>query len=161
MRIFLLGAFIALVVFFAIGFARPTSAEIKSYAIVQSDGSLRIQGHTVRLLGIYIPHTGQTCQTSVRPARCGSRAVLALEFRIQGFVKCEPWRRNTDGSIDAVCLVRGQGSVLSPPEDLGAWLIKQGWAVALPDAPFEYAIFEEIARTQHRGIWGFLADSVR
>jgi len=121
-----------------------------------------IQGRTVRLVGIYIPPTWQTCQTSVRPVRCGSRAVLALEFKIRGFVKCEVWSRYADGSIDAVCRVRGQGSVLSPREDLGAWLIKQGWAVALPDAPFEYAVFEKIiARTHRRGIWGFQADSVR
>lgn len=161
MKKFLLVAFIALVVFIAIGFARPASADIESYAIVQSDGSLRIQGRTVRLVGIYIPPTGQTFQTSVRPVRCGSRAVLALEFKIRGFVKCEVWSRYTDGSIDAVCRVRGQGSVLSPREDLGAWLIKQGWAVALPDAPIEYAVFEKIARTHRRGIWGFQADSVR
>ena len=63
-------------------------------------------------------------------------------------------------SINAVCEVKGQGSMLTPREDLAAWMLRNGWAVALPDAPFEYHVFEDIARTHKRGIWGFQVDHV-
>jgi endonuclease YncB( thermonuclease family) len=136
------------------------ATEIESYAIVQEDGSLSVQGHTIRLFGIYIPPTDTICGTTVRPVRCLPRAALALDTKIQGFVRCEDVGVLPDGSISAICLVRGDGSVLDPPVDLSAWMLEQGWAVALPDAPFEYQVLGEIARTQERGIWGFQVDSV-
>ncbi len=128
-------------------------ADIVSYAIIQDDGSLRVKGRTIRLYGIHIPQTDRVCRTSIRPVRCGSEAVLALHFRIQGFVRCKPVIRNRDRSISAVCYVRGRGSVLEPDEDLGAYLLRQGLALARPEAPFEYVALERIARAQRRGIW--------
>jgi endonuclease YncB( thermonuclease family) len=132
---------------------------ITSYAIVQDDATLRVQGRTIRLFGLYIPPTGQGCVTVLRPPRCGSRAVRALETKIQGFVECLPQQRYTDGSISAICFAR-EGSILDPPVDLGGWLIEQGFAVAGPGAPFEYGILEKIARTNRRGVWGFQVDRI-
>lgn len=40
-------------------------------------------------------------------------------------------------------------------EDLAAYLLEQGWAVALPYTPFEYHVLERIARHKGFGIWGF------
>ena len=92
----------------------------------------------------------------MRPVRCASRAVLALEFKIQGFVYCVESSRNADGSLNARCFVnRGH---FDEGEDLGAYLIEQGWAVATPDAPFEYRTLERIARHHDRGIWGRSVD---
>ena len=133
-------------------------ADIESYAIVQDDASLEIRGRTFRLFGIHIPKTGRFCRTSIRPVRCGSEAFLALEFRIQGFVHCVPQRENRAGSINAVCFVRPAGSMLDPDEDLSAYLLQQGLAVALPDAPFAYVTLERIARAQGRGVW---SDAIR
>lgn len=138
----------------------PAVADIVSYAIVQPDASLKVQGKTIRLFGIHIPRTERGCLTIIRPIRCGSRAVQALELKVEGFVRCQPQVRY-DGSLGAFCSVRGEGSILAPPVDLGAWLIEQGWAVALPDAPFEYHTLERIARTRGHGIWGFQVDSIR
>jgi endonuclease YncB( thermonuclease family) len=139
--------------------AAASDATIKSYAIVQDDATLRVQGKTIRLFGLYIPPTGQGCATVLRPPACGSRAVRALELKIQGFVECLPQQRYTDGSIGAICYAR-EGGVLDPPLDLGAWLIEQGFAVAGPDAPFEYGVLEKIARVNRRGVWGFQVDNV-
>ena len=139
----------------------PAAAEIVSYAIVQADASLKVQGKIIRLFGVYIPPTERGCLTIIRPIRCGSRAVQALELKIDGFVRCQPQVRYTDGSLGAFCYVRGDGSILEPSVDLGAWLIAQGWAVALPDAPFEYHTLERIARTRGQGVWGFQVDSIR
>jgi endonuclease YncB( thermonuclease family) len=130
--------------------------ELHSYAIVQDDGSLLISQTQVHLYGIYIPPTSRYCRTQIRPVRCASRAVLALDFKLQGFVSCEPRTVNSDGSLNAVCFVgRTQ---FDPGEDLGAYLIERGWALALPDAPFEYHALERIARHNSRGVWGFTVD---
>ncbi len=133
--------------------ATTAGADIIGNAIIRDDGSLEIRGRTIRLHGIHIPPTGHGCRTSIRPIRCGSEAMLALRFRIQGFVRCAPVTRDRNGAMSAVCHVRGRGSVLEPDEDLGAYLLRQGLAVARPEAPFEYVVLERIARAQRRGIW--------
>ena len=128
--------------------------EISSFAFVQGDGSLKIAGYLVRLYGIYIPPTDQTCSTFIRPVPCGTRASLALDFKISGdFVHCIPWVTYPDGSITASCRVGN--------EDLSAWMLQRGWAVALPDAPFEYSAMEKIARSRGIGIWGIPVDVIR
>ncbi len=125
--------------------------DIVSYAIVQDDGSLQVSRKKIWLYGIYIPATDRTCRTYILPIRCGPRAVLALDFKIGPyFVHCEEKSENPDGSINAVCKVKD--------EDLAAWMLSQGWAVTRPDAPFEYAVLEKIARHKGRGIWGRIID---
>ena len=44
---------------------------------------------------------------------------------------------------------------------LGAYLIGEGLALALPNAPFAYHAEEKIARANGRGVWGFQVDSIR
>jgi endonuclease YncB( thermonuclease family) len=127
--------------------AGPSFAQVSSYAFVNDDGSLRIKGRTYRLHGVYIPPTAQSCRTFERPVPCGSRAALALDFKIQGFVRCERRHKNDDGTVSAYCTTDG--------EDLAAYLLERGWALALPDAPFEYQALEKIARHRGLGVWGF------
>jgi endonuclease YncB( thermonuclease family) len=43
-------------------------------------------------------------------------------------------------------------------EDLAAELLRQGWAVALQDAPFEYQALEKIARNRAIGVWGLAVE---
>jgi endonuclease YncB( thermonuclease family) len=129
-------------------------ADISSFAFVQDDGSLKVSGYLIRLYGIYIPPTDQTCYTFIRPIPCGTRASLALDFKLGGdFVHCTERAPNADGSITASCRLEDQ--------DLSAWMLQQGWAVALPDAPFEYAALEKIARSRGVGIWGIPVDTIR
>jgi endonuclease YncB( thermonuclease family) len=126
---------------------------ISGYAFVNDDGSLRIKGRIIRLFGLSIPPTDRTCRTFVQPIQCGSRASLALDLKIGSrFVNCETTMQNEDGSWSAVCRVNG--------EDLGAWMLSQGWALALPDAPPEYFELENLARQQGIGIWGIPVDLV-
>ena len=129
------------------------AAELHSYAFVEDDGTLRISNRTVHLYGIHIPETGQHCRTFIRPVECGSRAALALEFKIQGFVRCEIKERHPGREVTGQCFV--------DDEDLSAYLLSKGWAVALPDAPFEYHTLERIARHRNLGLWGFPVDSIR
>ncbi|WP_132259255.1 thermonuclease family protein [Paucimonas lemoignei] len=121
--------------------------DISSFAFVRGDGALSIDGRLVYLYGIYIPPTEQTCYTFVRPVQCGSRALLALEFKVSGdFVRCQPRFANPDGSLVASCR--------SGEDDLSEWMLQRGWALALPDAPFSYAAMERIAQSRGLGIWG-------
>lgn len=134
------------------GAAAPqVASDISSFAFVRDDASLQVAGYLVRLYGIYVPPTDRTCYTFIRPIPCGTRASLALDFKISGyFVHCTPTASNADGSITAVCSVDG--------EDLSAWMLQHGWAVALPDAPFEYVAMERIAQSKGIGIWGIPID---
>lgn len=128
--------------------------EISSFAFVQRDGSLRIDGRLVYLYGIYIPPTDDSCTTFLRPVRCNSRAALALEFKISGdFVRCLPRVVNADGSLVASCT--------SGEDDLSEWMLKKGWAIARPDAPFSYEALEKIARARGLGIWGIPVEMPR
>jgi endonuclease YncB( thermonuclease family) len=138
--------------------AHAASADIVGPATVRADGSLRIHGSIVRLYGIAVPLSGQKCITYLRPARCGSRAAVALESRIQGFVYCHSVNRNGDGSVNAVCVNRR--TFYSLGEDLAAYLLGAGLALALPGAPFEYVALERIAQTRQLGVWGFSADAI-
>ena len=52
----------------------PAMADAGSRAIVQEDGTLRVDGKTVHLYGIHIPTIGRTCRTFIRPVHCAPRA---------------------------------------------------------------------------------------
>jgi endonuclease YncB( thermonuclease family) len=150
----------ALVLIGIVGSGVAVAADIVSYAFVQDDATLRIQGKTIRLYGVYVVDNRPFCDRTFRPARCQTRAAVALASRIQGFVRCSPQVQYQDRSIGAFCSVDG-GSVTSEPIDLGGYLIREGWAVALPQAPFAYHTYQEIAKVNGRGVWGFQADSIR
>jgi endonuclease YncB( thermonuclease family) len=134
-------------------------ADIAGPAFVQDDGSLVVDRRKIHLFGIYIPPTDRDCHIFVQPVRCSSRAALALDLKIQGFVHCQAKSKNPDGSINAVCAVNKNFS--SEGEDLSAYLLRQGWAAARPGAPFEYHVLENIARRKSLGVWGFAADSIQ
>lgn len=129
----------------------PALAEsVSSYAKVNDDGSLVVRGRTIELAGIYIPKTKESCigETS---DNCRTRAAAALDFRVQGFIYCDKLQK-----IGAVW--RGTCFVDRTPfdkgTDLAAYLVESGWALALPDASFEYLALEKLARTQLKGLWG-------
>jgi len=130
--------------------------DITSYAFINEDATLRIQKKTIHLYGIHIPVTNQGCQTRQHPPVCGSRAALALEFKIRSFVKCEVVSDNPDGSVTGLCWVNY--SHFEEGDDLSAYLLERGWAVALPDAPIEYQALERVARSRGMGVWGISID---
>ena len=138
--------------------AKAADADIVGAATVLTDGSLRVNSSWVRLYGVYIPPSGQKCITFLRPARCGNRAAVALETRIQGFVFCHSVGSNGDGSVNAVCFNRR--TFHSAGEDLALFLVSRGLALALPGAPFAYLALERVAQTRQLGIWGFSVDRV-
>lgn len=146
---------IRMLVVLIIGFSPAALAwEASSYAFVKDDGTLTLRGRTIHLFGISIPPTDRICRGQFRPVRCAPRAVLELDFKVgRRFVHCAAVEENPDRSLVAVCQVDG--------EDLAAYLLERGWAVALPDAPPEYVTLEKIASQRGVGVWGIPVDSIK
>lgn len=115
-------------------------------SVVDGD-TLEVHGRRVRLFGIDAPEAGQTCQDAHGQAyRCGQKAASTLEARIGGgVVTCEPTDIDRYGREVAVCRVFG--------EDLGAWMVGLGWAVAYRTYSERYVPAEELARRRKLGLW--------
>ena len=150
------GNVVLLTLFILFSSSLTFAESISSYAFVNDDGSLRINRKTIHLYGIHIPSTSKNCRTSQQPPVCGERAALALEFKIKSFIRCEIKNENPNGSLTGQCFANY--SKFEEGEDLSAYLLERGWAVALPEAPIEYHTLEKIARHRGMGVWGIAID---
>ena len=136
-------ALIALLAFIA---PLAAHAEIAGMARIIDGDTIDIAGQRIRLHGIDAPETKQTCRAEGRTYRCGRDATSALEARIgQHPVTCH--RKDTDryGRAVAVCWIGA--------ENLNAWMVWQGWAVAYRRFSKDYVAAENDARKARRGIW--------
>jgi endonuclease YncB( thermonuclease family) len=128
-------------------FAVSAADLIIGRASVVDGDTLEIRGRRVRLFAIDAPEIGQTC-TDANGAvyRCGHKAAQVLDYRISdGIVTCESKDRNQYGRVEAVCRAHG--------EDLGAWMVGLGWAVAFRENNRRYVPAEELAKRRNAGIW--------
>lgn len=126
------------------------AADLHSYAIIRNDVTLEIERRIVRLFGVYFPDVDLMCVqgSSLVPCeRLTDAAARALEDKIKGFVHCREQWKNRDGTVTAICMFHG--------EDLSAYLIQRGLALAAPYAPSEYHAVEKYARRWGRGVWGY------
>ncbi len=115
-------------------------------ATVVDGDTLDIGGKRIRLYGIDAPESRQNCRTEMQTYRCGRDATTALADKIdQRPVACH--RKDTDqyGRVVAVCWI---GS-----DNLNAWMVWQGWAVAYRRISTDYVIHEDAAKRARRGIW--------
>ena len=127
--------------------------ELEGAAIVREDGSIAIAGEIVRLYGIWIPQTERVCTTLQVPTFCAPSAVQVLFQKVRGFLLCREVQRLSDGSIEAYCGQRAR-RLFDPRQDVGAWMVQEGWALARPDAPPEYRALERLAESRELGLWG-------
>lgn len=107
----------------------------------------------MRLYGIYLPLLERTCRRYLRPPTCASKAVLVLEDKVRGFVRCELVRRGPDGIAEGICGQRSR-DLFGPSEDLAAYLVQEGFAFTRPNAPDEYFVLERLAESRELGLWG-------
>jgi endonuclease YncB( thermonuclease family) len=124
----------------------PAIAEpVISRASVIDRDTLDIRDIRVRLYGVDAPESSQTYHDVAGARyRCGQRAALALSDRIGGAnVSCEQKDKDHYGRTVAVCSPRS--------EDLNAWLVKQGLALAYRQYGKDYVSQENEARAARRG----------
>jgi hypothetical protein len=127
---------------------------VEGLATAQGDGSLRIDGQTVRLHGVYLPDVDPTCQPMLTLSpRCNARSVQVLRGMLTGFVRCEIVRGGGN-VLHGICTVQGD-DLFGPRADLAAWLIKAGWALPAPGAPARYYALEALARARGAGLWAY------
>ena len=132
---------------FLMAVAVPAGAGgIAGRASVIDGDTLEIHGQRIRLHGIDAPEGAQLCYRDEQPWPCGRRAAFALADHIGSrAVSCEQRDLDRYGRIVAACLAGG--------EDLGAWMVRQGWALAYRRYSLDYVRDEENARGGRAGLW--------
>jgi endonuclease YncB( thermonuclease family) len=89
--------------------------------VVDGD-TLGLGGERVRLYGIDAPERGQTCERSGSPWQCGVAATAALAAWLDGkATTCIELDRDRYDRAVSTCSADGQ--------DVGQWMVRQGWAV--------------------------------
>jgi endonuclease YncB( thermonuclease family) len=102
---------------------KVSAQPIVGRASVVDGDTIEIHGTRIRLFGIDAPEGGQTCTVQGKAMPCGQRAAFALADKIgKQVVECRPKDEDRYGRVVAVCGVGG--------EDINAWMVAQGWALA-------------------------------
>jgi len=102
----------------------------------------------IRLFGIDAPEVKQSCNARGSLVSCGVQSKEALERKIKSaHVNCAVKSTDMYGRRVAICRLE------SPPEDLNAWLVAEGHAVAYRRYSHMYVPLEDNARRKKKGIW--------
>ncbi len=126
--------------------APAAHADVAGRASVIDGDTIEVHGQRIRLHGIDAPESAQLCLTEDKRWRCGQQAALALDDKIAGRpVACAEKDRDRYGRIVAVCRAGGQ--------DLNAWLVAEGWALAYRRYSTDYVDEEGTARAARKGVW--------
>lgn len=127
--------------------ATAQAEQIAGQATVIDADTIEIHGERIRLNGIDAPESRQDCERADGTSyRCGKDAAFSLaEFIARGTVFCE--RRGVDRykRTIAICQVRG--------DDIGAWLVRTGHALAFRRYSTDYVPEEAAAQEAKSGMW--------
>ncbi|WP_457107041.1 thermonuclease family protein [Methylobacterium sp. P5_C11] len=120
---------------------------ISGPATVIDGDTIEVQDTRIHLYGIDAPESAQRCETDKGlEYRCGRKAARALRARIGGgLVTCERQEGAVAGRVSGTCHVNG--------EDLSAWMVGEGLALASRQATPAYTRQEGHAWATRRGIW--------
>ena len=114
-------------------------------AVIDGD-TIKIQKKRIRLHGIDAPESRQSCIVDGSRTLCGQRATMALAKKIGNhLVTCEPKDLDRYGRLVAICSSRGQ--------DLNAWMVSTGMALAYRKYSVDYIDQETLASSSKIGIW--------
>ncbi len=126
--------------------ATPALADVAGPASVIDGDTIEVHGQRIRLHGIDAPESRQLCRLDGKPWQCGKDAANALADKIgRQSVTRKELDRDRYKRIVAKCMVVG--------EDIGEWLVTNGWAVAYYLYSYEYSRAEHRAKSARRGIW--------
>jgi endonuclease YncB( thermonuclease family) len=120
---------------------------IAGYPRVISGDIIIIHGRRIRLFGIDAPDSKQTCKDADgQDYDCGWKATVALVDHIAGgTVSCRSRGIDRFRRTLAVCHLGA--------EDLNAWMVAQGWAVAYRHHSLDYVLQQYTAKVDKLGIW--------
>lgn len=141
------------------------SQGIAGLARVVDGDTLRVDGRTFRLWGIDAPELVQACERDGLNYACGRGAAAYLRSLLtpaiptgdrttdaaSAQVVCEPRASDQYGRVAALCRA---GTM-----DLGAEMVRAGWALVLVRHGTDYAAEEEDARANLRGLWAGAFDT--
>ena len=126
--------------------ATPALADMTGVASVINGDTIEVHGQRVRLHGIDAPESSQPCRLDSKAWQCGKDAASALAKKIaRRPVICEELDRDRYERMVAKCTVAG--------EELGAWMVANGWALAYRRYSLDYVDEEAEAQAARRGIW--------
>ncbi|WP_183096966.1 thermonuclease family protein [Mesorhizobium sp. YM1C-6-2] len=108
-------------------------------------------GHTIAIDGVESVALDESCTYEGTSWPCGVRARTAFRFWLRGrALVCQIPEAEQDKEVmRASCRLAKQ--------DVGAWLVSNGWALATPGGPYVQA--EETARAARMGIFGAPPDT--
>ena len=121
-------------------------ADITGTASIIDGDTIDIHGERIRLHGIDAPESRQTCISNGATWPCGQSATDALASFIGGGpVRCKEQGTDRYGRTIAACTVQG--------EDIEAFMVLNGWALAYRQYSLDYVDEETIAQDAHAGLW--------
>ena len=114
-------------------------------SVIDAD-TLEIHGTKIRLEGIDAPEASQRCGDPTGEWACGQQAALALSEWIAGrSVTCHPKGSDRYQRVLARCFVGN--------DDMQAWLVSNGWALAYRQYSKDYVAAETHAQAARAGMW--------
>jgi len=123
-------------------------SEIVGRASVIDGDTIEVQGQRIRIEGIDAPESRQTCtdKTTGAEVRCGQQAAFWLsDFIGARPVACVEGGTDRYTRVLARCNVQGQ--------DIGAAMVRAGWALAFVRYSRDYVADEAAARASIAGMW--------
>lgn len=125
------------------------ASPIAGQASVIDGDTIEIHGTRIRLEGIDAPENRQTCKVkdTGEVIRCGQRAAFFLaDILADHTVTCEESGKDRYQRTLARCNIQGQ--------DVGAAMVRAGWALAYVRYSREYEPQEAEAHAAGAGMWG-------
>jgi endonuclease YncB( thermonuclease family) len=123
------------------------NARVFGVARVVDGDTIAIGETRIRLEGIDAPETDQVClHANARRWTCGIKARDRLREHIAGRqLSCVDRGKDRYGRTLAICSAGG--------EDINAWLVREGWALAYVRYSRAYVTEEVAAREERKGLW--------
>lgn len=138
----------SLLILVVLAFVSPANAETISGTVSVIDGdTIEIHGRRIRLNAMDAIESQQRCTLpDGKSWNCGRDAAFALADKIgRSPLSCSVVDIDRYGRAVAICSLRG--------EDVGGWMVENGWAVAYRRYGTRYVAAEDRARKARRGIW--------